>query len=240
MRSADVQTGSLVSLYPLALAAVLITNRGGGALGAFPHMFAGSVALMLAITLTICRDRDLEQRLQRGREHLLMALSGVVAAAFYDLMYLTSVLAAVFLVGRAVAAAMPFRTLLKTAAARRWLVHTVAFAVVFVPTRAVIAINCAAGGCYDGSALSLSGAAARWGDSGTWVGCHHAAHVPARAVRFWSGLPPFGWAEASERSHRAGVELGIRRPLGQFEHRDCRTCDRRRDCRSRPNCESAI
>lgn len=191
-RSADVQAGSLVSLYPLALAAVLITNRGGGALGAFPHMFAGSVALMLAIALTMCRDRDLERRALRVREHFLMALGGVVAAAFYDLMYLTPVLAAVFVASRAVAAAMPFRALLGTAAARRWLVHTVAFVVVFVPTRAVIAVNCASGGCYDGSALSLSSTAA-----GATLG------------RLWSGFPLFGWAEASERSQRAGVDLGF-------------------------------
>lgn len=192
MRSADVQAGSLVSLYPLALAAVLITNRGGGALGAFPHMFAGSVALMLAIALTMCRDRDLERRALRVREHILMALGGVAAAAFYDLMYLTPVLAAVFVASRAVAAAMPFRDLLGTAAARRWLVHTVAFVVVFVPTRAVIAVNCASGGCYDGSALSLSSAA-----TGATLG------------RLWSGFPLFGWAEASERSQRAGVDLGF-------------------------------
>ncbi len=192
MRSADVQAGSLVSLYPLALAAVLITNRGGGALGAFPHMFAGSVALMLVIALMICRDRDLERRALRGHERFLMALGGVVAAAFYDLMYLTPVLAAVFVVSRAVAAAMPFRALLGTAAARRWLIHTVAFAVVFVPTRAVIAVICASGGCYDGSALSLSSTAA-----GATLG------------RLWSGFPLFGWAEASERSQRAGVDLGF-------------------------------
>lgn len=192
MRSADVHAGSLVSLYPLALAAVLITNRGDGALGAFPHMFAGSVALMLAIALTMCRDRDLERRALRVREHFCMALGGVVAAAFYDLMYLTPVLAAVFVASRAVAAAMPFRALLGTAAARRWLVHTVAFVVVFVPTRAVIAVNCASGGCYDGSALSLSSTAA-----GATLG------------RLWSGFPSFGWAEASERSQRAGVDLGF-------------------------------
>lgn len=192
MRSAEVPAGSLVSLYPLALAAVLITNRGGGALGAFPHMFAGSVALMLAIALMICRDRDLERRTLRVREHLLMAMSGVVAAAFYDLMYLTPVLAAAFVAGRAVAAAMPFRALLGTAAARRWLVHTAAFVVVFVPTRAVVAVNCASGGCYDGSALSLSSAAA-----GATLG------------RLWSGFPPFGWTEASERTQWAGVDLGF-------------------------------
>lgn len=192
MRSADVQAGSLVSLYPLALAAALITNRGGGALGAFPHMFAGSVALMLVIALMICRDSDLEPRALQIREYLLMASSGVVAAAFYDLMYLTPVLAAVFVASRAVAAAMPFRALLGTAAARRWLVHTVAFIVVFVPTRAVIAVNCASGGCYDGSALSLSSTAA-----GATLG------------RLWSGFPPFGWAEASERAQRAGVDLGF-------------------------------
>lgn len=60
-----------------------------------------------------------------------------------------------------------------------------ASAAVFVPTRAMIAANCAAGGCYDGSAISLSSAA-----------------VGATLGRLWSGLPPFGWAEASERSRR--------------------------------------
>ena len=61
-----------LALYPLALAAVLITNRGGGA--AFPHMFARSAHA--------CRSADdlprphLEPRALQIREYLLMASSG--------------------------------------------------------------------------------------------------------------------------------------------------------------------
>ncbi len=191
MRSAGVEK-SLVSLYPLVLAGLLITNRGNGGFGALPQMFAGSVALMLVITLTVCRDKDFESRSLRFHEYLLMAFGGVVAAAFYDLMYLTPVLAAVFLMSRAIAAGISFRALLSTAAVRRWLVFATAFALVFIPTRVIIAFNCAAGGCYEGSSASLTKAA-----FSTILG------------RLWSGLPPFGWAEASERSQRAGAELGF-------------------------------
>ena len=192
MRSANTSTKSLTSLYPLMLAASLVTTRGGGGLGAFPHMFAGSVALMLSIALAICRDRDLRRRPLRRHEYVLMAASGVVAASFYDLMYLTPVLAAAFLAGRAIAAHSSLRDMLGTASARRWLVHAVAFMSVAIPTRIVIAVNCADGGCYEGSALSLSGTA-----------------IGATLGRFWSGLAPFGWAEASERAQRADADLGL-------------------------------
>lgn len=192
MRSADVPTKSLTWLYPLILAASLVTTRGGGGLGAFPHVFAGSVALMLTIALAVCRDRDLRRRPLQRREYVLMAASGVAAASFYDLMYLTPALAAAFLVGRAIAAHSTPRDVLGTAAVRRWLIHAGAFMVVAVPTRIVIAVNCADGGCYEGSALSLSGAA-----------------IGATLGRFWSGLAPFSWTEASERAQRAGADLGL-------------------------------
>ena len=193
MRSAGVhEERSLVGMYPLALGAVLIASGPAGALAQFPHTLIGSVALMFAMTLAISRDRDLQQRSLRWWEYAAVAASGVVAASFYDLSYLTPLVAALFLIARALASRMTLHAILATAAARRLMVHSIGFALVFVPARVGIAFQCSRGDCYVGSDLSLSTAAAG-----------------ATLRRLLTGLPPFGWDRAAGRARSARVELGF-------------------------------
>ena len=193
MRSAGVhEERSLVRMYPLALGAVLIASGPAGALAQFPHTFIGSVALMFAMTLAISRDRDLRHRSLRRREYAAMAASGIVAATFYDLSYLTPLIAAVFLIARALASRMTLNAILATAAARRLMAHAVGFALVFVPVRVGIAFQCSRGDCYVGSDLSLSTAAAG-----------------ATLRRLLTGLPPFGWDRVAGLARSASVELGF-------------------------------
>ena len=183
-RSAGVDARtSFVGMYPLALAASLVANGTTGALAQFPHMLVGTVALMLGITLAISRDRDLQRRLPRRRECAAMALTGGAAAMFYDLAYLTPLIAAVFLVARCVASKTSLRQALRTAAAKRWAAHVVGFAAVFVPSRVLIALECADGDCYVGSDLSLSLDA-----------------VGTAAPRLLTGFPPVGWARNAGRA----------------------------------------
>ncbi len=192
-RSAGVyEQKSLVGTYPLALGAVLVASGSSGALAQFPHTFIGSVALLFAVTLAISRDRDMQRRPLRRREYAAMAASGIVAAAFYELAYLTPLIAALFLIARALASRMTPQAILATAAARRLMAHAVGFALVFVPVRVGIAFQCSGGDCYAGTDISLSTAAAG-----------------ATLRRLLTGLPPFGWDHTAGLARSASVELGF-------------------------------
>ena len=186
------QDRSLLGTYPLILAAALVASSATGALVQFPHTLIGSVALMFAIVVATGRDRDLQCRELRWHEYVSMAATGVLAATFYDLAYLTPLIAAAFVGARAFAGGLTLRALLATATVRRWLAHAVGFAAVLVPIRIVIALGCADGSCYAGSDLSLSPTA-----------------FSATLGRLWTGLAPFGWDRAAGLARSAGVDIGV-------------------------------
>ena len=181
---------SLTAMYPLALGAVLVANGASGALAQFPHTLIGTVALMVGITVATSRDRDLQPRPLRWHEYLTMAASGVVVAMFYDLAYLTPLVALAFGAARCVASRTSLRAALATAAAKRWLAHAVGFAAVFVPVRIAIAVQCAGGACYNGADLSLSVDALR-----------------TALPRLLTGFPPVGWHFNADLARSAAVEL---------------------------------
>ena len=181
---------SLVGMYPLALAAVLVANGASGALAQFPHTLIGTVALMLGLAVAISRDRDLRPRPLRWREYTAMAASGAAVAMFYDLAYLTPLIAAAFGVARCLAERTPLRAALATAAAKRWLAHAAGFAAVFVPVRVAIALQCADGTCYNGADLSLSVDALR-----------------TALPRLLTGFPPVGWLFNADLARSAAAEI---------------------------------
>ena len=192
-RSAGVQPDiSLVGLYPLALGAVLVANGPSGALAQFPHTLIGSVALIVGVAVAISRDRDMQQRRLRWHSYAAMAATGVLAATFYDVAYLTPIVAAVFLAARCIAAGTAPRQALSLAATKRWVAHAAGFAAVFVPIRAAIAVQCSDGSCYQGSDLSLSLDA-----------------VTTALPRLLTGLPVVGWDFNADLASAAGVDLGI-------------------------------
>lgn len=183
---------SLVGLFPLVVGAVLVANGTAGALAQFPHMLIGSVALVLAMALFVSRDRDLARRPLRLGDYVAMASSGALCATFYDLAYVTPLLAAGFLCARAWAAGLPWRAITSTASARRWAVHAAGFAAVFIPVRVLIWARCADGDCYAGSDLSLSLDA-----------------VGAAVPRLATGFAPVGWGRVAELARSASVDLGF-------------------------------
>ena len=192
-RSAGVQPDiSLVGLYPLALGAVLVANGPSGALAQFPHTLIGSVALIVGVAVAISRDRDMQRRRLRWHSYAAMAATGVLAATFYDVAYLTPVVAAVFLAARCFAAGTAPRQALSLAATKRWVAHAAGFAAVFVPIRAAIAVQCSDGSCYQGSDLSLSPDA-----------------VTTALPRLLTGLPVVGWDFNADLASAAGVDLSI-------------------------------
>ena len=192
-RSAGVRPDiTLVGLYPLALGAVLVANGTSGALAQFPHTLIGSVALIFGVAVAISRDRDMQPRRLRWHSCAAMAATGVLAATFYDLAYLTPIVAAVFLAARCFAAGTAPRQALSLAATKRWVAHAAGFAAVFVPIRVAIAVQCSDGGCYQGSDLSLSFDA-----------------VTTALPRLLTGFPAVGWDFNADLASAAGVDLGF-------------------------------
>ena len=192
-RSAGVSADrSLVSLYPLVVGTVVVANGIIGGLAQFPHTFIGSVVLILAAAVATARDRDLERRPLHKREYASMAAFGALLVLFYDIAYLAPIVAAGFLVARAVVAQLPLRAALATAAVRRWAALSVGFAAVFIPVRIDIARRCAPGECYSASDLSIS------------------PEVFETALpRLATGLPPVGWDYNAELARLFGVDAGI-------------------------------
>lgn len=193
MRSAGVGGGnSLLGLYPLALGMVLVANGTRGPLAYFPHTFLGCAALILAAALATARDRDMHARPVGRHEHVGLALLGAVMALFYDVAYLGPLIAGGFVAARWVAAGLPARALVRTAAARRCAALCVGFGAVFVPVRIEIARRCADGLCYAASDLSLSLDA-----------------VGAGLPRLLTGAPPVGWSHNAQLVAEADVALGL-------------------------------
>ena len=192
-RSARVDADkSLVSLYPLAVGAVLVANGIIGGLAQFPHTFIGSIVLIQAAALTTARDEDLQPRTIRFREYAAMTLWGAVLVLFYDLVYLAPLVSGAFLVARVTAARLTLRITLTTAAVRRWAAFTAGFAVVFVPARIDIARRCAQNDCYSASDLSISNEV-----------------FETALPRLATGLPPVGWAYNADLAERFSIDAGL-------------------------------
>ncbi|WP_423916532.1 hypothetical protein [Candidatus Poriferisodalis sp.] len=193
-RSANLHSDrSFVALYPLAFAAVLVANGTTGGLVQTPHTSIGAVALVLGAALAVARYRDMAVRNVAWREYIFMAALGAAAVAFDELAYLTPFVAAAFIAARALAAGLPARAALRTAASRRWVALTAGFAVVFIPARFAVARSCAATyDCSDGWLLSWSPDA-----------------ISAAVARVGSALPLAGWLSNADRADDAGLDLGF-------------------------------
>ena len=202
MRSAGVaaeRSGPLLAVYSLVLGATLVASHHLSALSAFPVLLLGSPLLMLAIALVVARDADMQARRLAWHEYPAMALLGAAAAMVYDLVYLTPVLAAVFVAVRAAAAGMGRRELLRAAATRRWAVLSAGFLAVFLPVRTAIAVLCSVQHCNPASEVLLS---------------TDAASLAARRVL--TGLPPAGWSHTAARVSAYGYRDGLADLLGNW------------------------
>jgi len=190
-------------LYPLALGTVLVASGSHGPLAVrrwynhinlvhFPHTIIGAVVLILAMALLVARDGDMRRRPLQRHEWGAMAALGAVSTLYYDLVYLAPILAAVFIVARAVAAGMPLGQLRSTAAAKRWSAASVGFLVAFVPARVEIMRRCAEQSCYNGTDPQFS--------------AETLGHVPRRLA---AGTPPAGWIHNAELARHFGLDLGV-------------------------------
>jgi hypothetical protein len=160
----------LVALLPFAVAAGFVAAGRTSTTVLFGGLYFTSAALVLAVAAGACRAR---------RPGPLVLLAGAALAAFNEIAYLAVPLAtaAVLLRGRVVLG-QTWRQTLRGPGARFAALLWAGFLPVFVPVRLLIAQKCAAGGCYAGSDIALSGAPAT---------------LPNRLV---SWLPPLMWQRA--------------------------------------------
>ncbi|MCY4664849.1 MAG: hypothetical protein OXC00_09295 [Acidimicrobiaceae bacterium] len=182
----------VVIVYPLVLGTTLVANGRGGPLVYFPGVFVVTTAAVLAVCLAVARETDMCRRRLRATELPAMVLLGASAAMFHDLAYVAPPLAAVFIVARASATGLPWRSVVRSAASGRWAALTTGFLLVFVPVRLVIAARCGQSQCYAPSDLSFSG------DVAGLV-----------ATRLTSGSPLAGWSLISDLAGRYGLEFGF-------------------------------
>ena len=114
-------------------------------------------------------------------EVLTMILLGAVPVLTYDLGYIAPPVAAALIMARTLAAGMPAREALHTAAARRLGLLSAGFSIAFVPVRVVIAQRCSEADCYAASELHLSSGIVR-----------------QAADRVATGAPPAGWSHVAD------------------------------------------
>jgi hypothetical protein len=160
-----------VALLPFAVGAGLVAAGRTSTTVLFGGLYFSTAALVLAVAAAACRAR---------RPGLAVVLAGAALAAFNEMAYLAVPLAtaAVLIRGRVVLAE-DWRTTLRGPGVRFAALLWAGFLPVFVPIRAIIYQKCAAGGCYAGSDIALSGAAGA---------------LPNRLI---SWLPPLMWQRAT-------------------------------------------
>ena len=193
MRSAGVASPrSLLTVYSLVLGTTLVASHHISSLTAFPVLFLGSPLLILAVSLAVARDADMQPRPLSWHEPMTMALLGAASAMVYDLVYMAPALGAVFIVVRAAVAGQGAGDLLRTAAVRRWAALAAGFLAVFVPVRAAIAALCSVQYCNPASEIGLSADVAQ-----------------LAGERVLTGVPLAGWAHTIERVAPYGYRAGL-------------------------------
>ena len=168
-------------LVPLAFATTLVASGRTSSVIVFTDLYALSTALVLGITAAAARHRLLMGSEVSRRQLLGAVLVGAALPIVNEVAYLTVPLAwaAVVLRGR-LTLGRSWSELRHSAAARLLLAGSIAFTVVFVPLRVMLAIRCADGSCYDGSDVSLG-----------WD------LFPTLGHRLVSWVPPVGWFPAT-------------------------------------------
>ena len=181
-----------VVLYPMTLAATLVSAGHDSPIAQHPDIVIGSVILILFSALAVSRDKDMQARSLSWREPVQMALLGAVAASTYDLLYLAPAVAAAFMAARHTASGRAARELLHSAALRRWASLCIGFLAVFVPVRIEIAARCSRTPCYSASDIRLSPDA-----------------FQVTGERLLTGAPPAGWSYASDLVEESGLAFGL-------------------------------
>jgi hypothetical protein len=177
---------TVVAVLPFAVGAGFVAAGRSSPVVLFGGLYFTSSALVFAVAALVSRVRP-DRRIRLGWIGPLL-LAGAALASFNEIAYFALPLATVAAAvrGRYVLG-VPWRRLAGGGSAKLLGALWLGFLPVFTAVRVVIARDCAAGACYRGSDVHLSGAVA--------------AALPERAVAWF---PPLMW--------QAAVHGGSRRP----------------------------
>jgi hypothetical protein len=182
---------TVAALVPFAVGAGFVAAGRSSPVVLFGGLYFTSSALVFAVAAAVARKAP--DRAVRRRWIVPLLLGGAALAGFNEIAYFALPLATVAAVARGrYVLGVPWRHLAQGGSARLLALLWLGFLPVFVAVRVVIARDCAAGACYRGSDVHLSGAVA--------------IALPERMVAWF---PPLMWLSAVQGHQRwiTGVVL---------------------------------
>ena len=181
-----------LGLAPAIIAVCLVAGGPDSPIVYFPFLFLGSAIVVLGVPQMVARDRDFAARRVKIAEWAALGLLGAATTMILEVVYVALPLTLVFIAGRAMAAGIPWRTLVKMAVVGRFAALTAGFLAVFVPVRWMIEGHCRDGDCYIGSDLVPRGFA-----------------LDVFAGRMATGAPFGGWAHNADIMRSADLRVGL-------------------------------
>lgn len=181
-----------LGLAPAIIAVCLVAGGPDSPIVYFPFLFLGSAIVVLGVPQMVARDRDFAARRVKAAEWAALGLLGAATTMILEVVYVALPLTLVFIAGRAMAAGLPWRSLVKMAVVRRFAALTAGFLAVFVPVRWMIEGHCRDGDCYIGSDLVPRGFT-----------------LDVFGGRMATGAPFGGWAHNADIMRSAGLRVGL-------------------------------
>ena len=177
---------------PAIIAVCLVAGGPDSPIVYFPFLFLGSAIVVLGVPQMVARDRDFASRRVKITEWAALGLLGAATTMILEVVYVALPLTLAFIAGRAMAAGIPWRSLVKMAVVRRFAALTAGFLAVFVPVRWMIEGHCRDGGCYIVSDLVPRGFT-----------------LDVFGGRMATGAPFGGWAHNADIMRSAGLRVGL-------------------------------
>ena len=181
-----------LGLAPALIAVCLVAGGRDSPIVYFPFLFLGSAIVVLGVPQVAARDRDFAVRRVKAAEWAALGLLGAAATMILEVVYIALPLTPAFIAARAMAAGIPWRSLVKMAVARRFAALSAGFLAVFAPVRWMIEGHCRDGDCYIGSDLTPRGFT-----------------LDVFGGRMATGAPFAGWAHNADLMRSADLRVGL-------------------------------
>ena len=179
---------ALAEAFPLLFASTLIVTGPLHPISFFPFFLISMTIVILIVPLYLSSDKAMYQnRVSKGEAAMVSAI-GLLTAMTYELMYVLPVVCVVMVLLRGRLAGLTYRTIFGSAAFSRFIIFCISFALIFIPSRVMIAMECSRNDCYGNSELSISGLVLE-----QWLG------------RMFSGLPLHEWLSVLRNDTSADI-----------------------------------
>lgn len=181
-----------LGLAPALIAVCLVASGRDSPIVYFPFLFLGSAIVVLGVPQLAARDRDFSVRRVKAAEWAALGFVGAATTMILEVVYIALPLTLAFIIGRAMAAGIPWSRLVKMAATRRFAALSAGFLAVFAPVRWMIGSHCRGDDRYIASDLNLRGFT-----------------FDVFGGRVATGAPFAGWAHNADLTESAGLRVGL-------------------------------